>query len=101
MSKWADYCITAVRFNEKRTHIERAKRRLDKGESLGEPSIVTRETVIADLRSGTTYVTAFRGSNNKWDGGQTLFITDVNGVEYIKTSKDNSTKDNLEELPEF
>lgn len=101
MAKWADYCITAVRFNDKHTHIDQAKRRLDKGESLGEASIVSRETVIADLRRGTTYVTSFKGSNDKWDRGQTVFITKVNGVEYIKTVEDNTTKDNLDELPEF
>jgi hypothetical protein len=43
MTKWADYCITAVHFNEKHTHIDQVKRRPDNGETLGETAIVSRQ----------------------------------------------------------
>jgi hypothetical protein len=101
MAKWADYCITAVRFNEKHTHIDQVKRRVDNGESLGDTSIVYRQTVIADLKRGTSYVTVFKNADDKWNKGQNVFIVTVNGTEYIKTIEDKISIDNLDELPEF
>jgi hypothetical protein len=101
MAKWADYCITAVRFNEKHTHIDQVKRRVDNGESLGDTSIVSRQTVIADLKRGTSYITVFKGADDKWSKGQNVFIVTLNGTEYIKTVEDKITKDNLDDLPEF
>jgi len=101
MTKWADYCITAVQFNEKHTHINQVKRRVDNGESLGESSIVSRQTVVADLKRGTSYITVFKGADDKWSKGQKVFIVTLNGTEYIKTVEDKTTRDNLDELPEF
>ncbi len=34
-NKWADYAITVVRFNAAKTHIDKVKRREDRGEKLG------------------------------------------------------------------
>jgi hypothetical protein len=101
MAKWADYCITAVRFNERHTHIDQVKRRVDNGDSLGETSIVSRQAVIADLKRGISHITVFKGVDDKWSKGQEVFIVTLNGIEYIKTVEDKTTKDNLDELPEF
>jgi Protein of unknown function (DUF3892) len=45
--------------------------------------------------------------NKHWGSGQQHKATrskqtvEINGVEYIKTVTDQTTKDNLDELPEF
>jgi hypothetical protein len=101
MAKWADYCISGVRFNDKHTHIDKVRRLPDNGDSLGSSSEVSRQTVISELKDGTTYVTIFKDENQKWKKGRAVFIVSMNGVDYIKTVADNTTKDNLDELPEF
>ena len=101
MSKWADYCISAVRFNAKHTHIDQVERRPDNGESLGAASEASRETVVADLKRGITYVTIFKNASSQWIKGKTVFAVRINGTDYIKTVADNTTKDNLDDLPEF
>lgn len=101
MAKWAEYCISAVRFNDKHTHIDQVRRHEDMGNTIGVASVVDRETVVADIKRGTTYVTIFKGSDEKWSKGQPVFITKINGTEYIKTVEDRTTRDNLDELPEF
>jgi hypothetical protein len=68
---------------------------------LAKPRSYRGKTVIADLRRGVSYVTVFKGDNDKWNKGQSVFIVTINGVEFIKTVEDKTTKDNLDELPEF
>jgi len=101
VSKWADYCITAVSFNTKHSHIEEVRRRVDNGDTLGTGSDVSRETVVADIKRGVTYVTVFKDDKGDWRKGQAVFIVTINGEEYIKTVEDRTTKDNLDNLPEF
>lgn len=101
VSKWADYCISAVRFNDKHTHIDKVRRHLDNDTSIGAGSEVSRESVISDLKRGTTYITVFKDQSDKWKKGQSVYIVKINGTEYIKTVDDKTTKDNLDNLPEF
>ena len=101
MSKWADYCITAVHFNKERTHIERVKVRPDTGESLGAESEASRETVVAAIKKVTTYVTVVKNSGGNWAKGKEVFIIKVDGTEYLKTVANNKPNDNLDNLPEF
>jgi hypothetical protein len=101
LAKWADYCISEVRFNAKHTHIDRVRRHPDNGDSLGSASEIARQTVVDDLADGKTYITIFKDDDGKWKRGKTVFTVKINGVEYIKTVADQTTKDNLDELPEF
>lgn len=101
MSKWADYCITAVRFNKERTHIDRVKVQPDTGSSLGAESEATREAVVAAIKEGATFVTAYKTAAGSWSKGKDVVITKVDGVEYLKTVANNKPEDNLENLPEF
>lgn len=100
MTKWADYCISAVRFNDKRTHIDKVRRHPDNDTSIG-PGAVSRENVVTDLKRGTTYFTIFKDQSDKWSKGQSVYIVKINGTEFIKTVDDKTTKDNLDKLPEF
>lgn len=51
MDKWADYCISHVRYNGSKTHIELVKVRQDLGDSLGVPSTWERADVLDSLRN--------------------------------------------------
>jgi len=46
MDKWADYLISAVRYNPQHTHIVNVKRHLDTGEGVDTFNIIGRIIVV-------------------------------------------------------
>ena len=101
MTKWADYCIFAVRVNTHRTHIDRVQAFPDKSDSFGTAVEFSRLDVVAAIKRGTTFVTVFKGADGNYKLGNAVFIVLINGSEYIKTVTDNTPVDNLDNLPEF
>jgi Protein of unknown function (DUF3892) len=101
MAKWADYVITEVRFNAKHTHIDKVRARKDNGETLESAQEYARQEVVKAINNGTTFVTAFKNNVGKWNKGEDVFVIEINGADYIKTKRDNTAKDNLDNLPEF
>lgn len=101
MDKWADYCISEVRYNSSNTHIEQVKVRQDLGNKLGSPSIWGREDVLDSLRNNESFCTVTLGNDNKWNQGASVKKVTISGNDYIKTKKDSSEEDNLGELPTF
>jgi hypothetical protein len=101
MSKWADYGISAVRFNGAHTHIDRVVVRPDNGSTIGAPTDHARADIVAAIKKGVTFVTIFKDSNNQWNKGQPVYIVTINGTEYIKTVDNRKAVDNLDNLPEY
>lgn len=101
MAKWADYCISRVRYNSERTHIVKVEVAEDKGDSLGTTQEWLRGQVVSALERGKTFVTIVKGNDGKWRRGQDVHIVTVNGVKYIRTDRNARASDNLENLPEF
>lgn len=101
MAKWADYGISAVRYNSAHTHIDRVRAHPDNGDTIGASAEYTRAGIIQSIKGGTTYVTIVKSSEGKWMKGQPIYIIKVNGIEYIKTVDNGKAADNLENLPEF
>lgn len=103
MSKWADKLISAVRYNAARTHITRVEVRSDLGESVGDPSVVTRADVIADMADNrTSYKTIYKKSDKKkWREGAAVKVVAIDGEDYLKTTADSKKVDNLGDLPTF
>jgi hypothetical protein len=101
MSKWADYCISAVRFNATHTHIDTVETRQDNGDTIGKAYHEPRQTVIANLKANYSYVTIFKNREGKWEKGQSVYIIKVHGTEFIKTVDNGKAVDNLDNLPEF
>ncbi len=99
--KWADYAITEVRFNAADTHIDKVKRRADDGDKLGEATEVSRASVVTSISSGTTYCTATKDSDGKWQKGAAVKVVEIEGVKFIKTKAGAIRKDNLDNLPRF
>lgn len=100
MDKWADYGISAVKYNSEHTHIERVRIHPDKGDKIGESTEHSREAIIDAIKQGTTFVTIVKGSDG-WRKGQPVYIIKVGGTEFIKTVDNGLESDNLENLPEF
>lgn len=100
MEKWADYCISAVKYNSTGTHIEKVRVHVDNGDSIGDPSEWFRTDVVSALERGNTFVTII-SNGDKWSKGQDVHIIHVNGAKYIRTDTDKTASDNLENLPKF
>jgi len=99
MAKWADYLISAVKYNFEHTHIVSVKRHLDRGDLVELGNIISRNIVVDDLKKGLTYKTIYRNQNNKWRIGEDVKIISNSG--FITTDPNTTTRDNLGELPEF
>jgi uncharacterized protein DUF3892 len=101
MAKWADYLITAVRFNSAGTHIEYVQRRKDEDDKAGATSESSRAQIVASLESGTTYCTATKDGSGNLQMGAAVRIVTIEGTKFIKTKADGIKKDNLDNLPSF
>ena len=102
MTKWADYCISAVRYDEDETHIVKVKVHADKGETVGSASEWKREDVVSAIERGNTFITILENADGKkWEKGQEVHVIKVDGKKYIRTDKNSTASDNLENLPEF
>lgn len=100
--KWSDYCITGVRENQAGDLIA-VERRKDTGDSLGNPEIVGKATVVAEIFRGVTYITAIRLPSTFWERGADVHVVTVHTIRglshYLRTDRNNTPRDNLGSLP--
>ena len=101
MSKWADYGISAVKYNSAHTHIDKVRAHKDLGDTIGVSSEHSRMDIVAAIKKGVSFVTIFNDGSSSWKKGQPVYIIRVGGTEYIKTVDNGKAADNLENLPEF
>ncbi|PLY59586.1 hypothetical protein HBH1_02096 [Herbaspirillum sp. BH-1] len=95
----ADFCITAVRYNEKRTHIDFVLVNEEKPDALGPDRIVARAFVADLIRlKKATFITRFKGPEKGYKHGADVHVIDD---EYLTTEPNKTAKDNLGNLPEF
>ncbi|RLF58886.1 MAG: DUF3892 domain-containing protein [Thermoplasmata archaeon] len=97
--KWADYLISAVKYNEKKYHIIKVRSHEDIGDKVGPSFEESRKTVVSNLKKGKTYCTIIM--KEKWTKGAPIKIVQINGKEFIKTYSNNKEEDNLGELQEL
>ena len=91
MSKWADYGISAVKYNAEHTHIVKVKARRDNGDTIGSPSEQTRQNVIAAIKKGTTYVTITKNADSEWAKIQRIVLnTSIDIVDGLTNAKDTA-----------
>lgn len=101
MAKWADYLISAVRYNSEHSHITHLKVREDKGDTVGVGENYTRQTVVNAINNETSFITIYKSESNEWKKGAKVYIFKVNGTNYIKTVDNQKEEDNLGGLPRF
>jgi len=100
MTKWADYCISAVHYNTDHQHIVRTKVYEDNGDTLGTEKEWMRSEVVSAIEIGKTFITIFR-KDDKWAKGQEVRPITINGTKYIRTDANSRAADNLDNLPEY
>ena len=99
MEKWADYAISAVRFNGKGTYIDQVRVHKDKGNAIGDAEVWSREEIVSALEHDYTFITILNGNQGIWDEGQVVNIVQVDGNKYIRTDEVNNPSDSLNNLP--
>jgi len=103
MAKWANYIITAVRFNSAGTHIEEVQVYEYDAENnqLVNMDIKRRASVVTAIDSGYTVCTATTNSGGTYSYGAAVEVVAIDEEKFIKTKADTSKKDNLDNLPKF
>lgn len=101
MAKWADYCISAVRYNPEHTHIVKVRVHPDLGDKIGTSSEMARSDVVNAIERGNSFVTISVNPDGAWKKGEDVRIIIVGGVKYLRTDANSKAADNLGNLPEF
>ena len=99
--KWADFCITGVKYHPPRTPITEVLVWDDTGPSLSNPRYVSRQAVVDALSRGATCVTAFVGSDGRYYRGEDVRVVVTPHGRFIRTDRDHTLVDNLNNLPEY
>ncbi|HML23354.1 MAG TPA: DUF3892 domain-containing protein [Aggregatilinea sp.] len=101
MAKWADYGISAVRYNNARTHIDLLMVHVDNGDTIAIGKEWKRSDVVLEIERKRTFVTIPKNNDEKYIRGEDVRIVVINGVKYLRTDNNNTPSDNLGSLPEF
>jgi hypothetical protein len=96
----ADFCITGVRYNKERTHIDyvQVREEIPEENKLGKTRIVPRVFVADLIRLGKAkFKTRIKNSEGLWASGADVHIFE----DWFLTTSPNGTElDNLANLPE-
>lgn len=102
MAKWADYLISAVRYNPEKTHIDKVKVHEDLGDKMSSAVEMARSVVVANINNGKTHMTVYLDvTTGNYKKGEDVRVVKVNNTDYIRTDTNSIAKDNLGKLPEF
>lgn len=99
MAKWADYGISAVRYDSDDEYIEKVKVHKDEDKAMGKGETWTRSDVLSEIDDGKTFVTIVETDAVEWKKGEDVHIITVNNRRFLRTDANKRSKDNLENLP--
>ena len=99
MTELGEYGISAVRYDGE-TRIAQVRVHKNNNGKLKKSEIWPRRDIIAALKMDYKLITLI-GDQDQWVMGSKVLIEDINGTEYIKTVKDSTLRDNLDNLPRF
>ena len=100
MNHWADFVITAVRYDANHHRIIGLLVRRDEGDHLSTGSEWSREQVVAMIEAGYSFVTA-KSRDGQWYRGANVHVVEVDGEKFIRTDRNAQRADNLGALPEL
>jgi len=102
VEKWAEYLISAVRYEENLNNkvISYFKVHRDNGDSVGDGSTWTLEEVLNAMRRGETFLTISKANGGKWKKGNSILITNSNKL-VLNTDSKKLLHHDLVVIPEF
>jgi hypothetical protein len=98
MQKWADFLISAARYED--LHITHLKIHSDNVTKVGGGATWTKEEVIDAMNGGKTFITIFKDTKGDWQKGKEVFLKRENGM-YMITDDNNEEADSLKDIQEF
>jgi len=97
-----EYGITHVRYNAAGTHIDPVRVRTITNNSVSLTfQTITRSQVVTALQGEQVYHTLLATSGNPWRKGAKVERVIVNREAYIRTDRNSTARDNLDNLPMF
>ena len=99
MAKWADYVISQADHGSN-NKFGNLKQHVDNGKNIGLAEVVPRSTVIANIKKGKSYVTAFNGLTNM-KKGQQIKVHNVDNDFFLRIDKNKVGLDYLGPIPEI
>ena len=99
MGQWADYLVSAVKYDSNRKIIHVIQHE-DTGSDIGKGELVDRDSLATNLKKGISYSTIFNG-NSSWRKGDPINFIRVGGIYSIRTDSNKVEYDNLKLLPEM
>ncbi len=102
MSKWADYLISAIRYENEITNnlFAYLKVHTDNGVEIGSGSTWTRDEVINAMYEGKTFYTIVRSNSGEWKKGTIVSLITKNG-KTVLTDNEYTDLDYLADLQEL
>lgn len=97
--RWADYLVTAVKYDDNRK-IHSVRQHKDNGGQLDGGDVVDRNTLASNIKRGLSYATVFN-SKSKWKLGSTINCFKVGPDVAIRTDLNKVKYDFLSMLPEL
>ena len=95
----ADFCITAVRYNQDHTHIEYVQAREELPNEIGLARAIPRVFIADLIRLGkASFQTRIKTEDGTYKIGALIHVVD--GL-YLTTDRNSTKRDNLGNLPEF
>ena len=102
MSKWADYLISAIRYeDEKNSNLfAYLKVHQDNGVEIGAGTTWTRDEVINAMHDGKTFYTILKSNSGEWKKGAIVSLITKNG-KTVLTDNEYTDLDYLADLQEL
>lgn len=98
MGKWADYLISAVKYDADRRIIQ--VRQHPDSEEIRDGELIDRQTLATNMKKGTTYCTIFISSST-WKRGDPINLIKAEGDYSIRTDSNKVKYDNLKFVTEL
>jgi hypothetical protein len=101
MSKWADYGVFRVKYDNDHTKIVEVEVRPDLGTSFGDARKMRRQDVVSAIdEQKKAFVTVYLKDNQNKKGEDVRTVS-VGNEKYLRTDNNSTRADNLGSLPEY
>ena len=99
MAKWADYLISGVWFIPGTKIVGSVQVHVDNGDSVGAGQKTTSAEVISAIKAGRSFKTiVWNYSSGAFNQGADVGYVTENGKQYLRTHRDGTVTDNLDNM---
>lgn len=102
MEKWADYLISAIRFEKTvcKKVISHCKVHADNGDTVGPGTTWSKEEIMNAIEKGITFYTIIKDSRGKWKKGSRISLVRAENI-YLQDAPVMEKEDSFASIPEF